>query len=275
MKQALALATAALLLSACSPSGFEPHQGYALDTRHSAFGARPRIKVLVLHYTAEDFPAALATLTDRDVSAHYLIPASPQLKQHQPVILRLVPESQLAWHAGPSFWRGATRLNDTSVGIELENQGYKRSAAGKVWFPFPRQQIATLTPLARDIIQRYHILPQDVVGHSDIAPQRKQDPGPLFPWQALAKQGIGAWPEASRVKFYLAGRGAGELVDQVHLLTLLSLYGYQASPEMTPGEQQKVIAAFQMHFRAADFRGLPDAESEAIVKALLEKYGAG
>lgn len=275
MKQALTLATAVLLLSACTPSGFEPHQGYTLDTRHSAFGARPRIKVLVLHYTAEDVPSALATLTDRDVSAHYLIPATPQLKQRQPVILRLVPESQLAWHAGPSFWRGATRLNDTSIGIELENQGYQRSASGKVWFPFARQQIATLTPLARDIIQRYHILPQDIVGHSDIAPQRKQDPGPLFPWQALAKQGIGAWPEASRVKFYLAGREAEAPVDQAHLLTLLSLYGYQASAEMTPGEQQKVIAAFQMHFRAADFRGLPDAESEAIVKALLEKYGAG
>lgn len=275
MKQALALATAVLLLSACSPSGFEPHQGYTLDTRHSAFGARPRIKVLVLHYTAEDFPTALATLTDREVSAHYLIPAVPQQKHHQPVLLRLVPESQLAWHAGPSFWRGASRLNDTSIGIELENQGYKRTVTGKIWFPFADQQIATLTPLARDIIQRYTILPQNVVGHSDIAPQRKQDPGPLFPWQTLAKQGIGAWPEASRVKFYLAGRAAKQQVDQAHLLTLLSLYGYQASSDMTPDEQQKVIAAFQMHFRAADFRGLPDAESEAIVKALLEKYGEG
>ena len=272
----LLLATvAAMLLSACGSSGFESHNGYTVDTRHPAYGARPRVKVLVIHYTAEDFPSALATLTDRDVSAHYLIPATPVQQQHQPVVLRLVPENQLAWHAGPSFWRGASRLNDTSVGIELENQGYKRVAGGRVWFPFAPQQIAALTPLARDIVQRYHIQPQDVVGHSDIAPQRKQDPGPLFPWEWLAKQGVGAWPDAARVRFYLANRPPQQLVDQAHLLTLLSLYGYKASPELPADQQQRVIAAFQMHFRAADYRGLPDAESEAIVKALLEKYGEG
>ncbi len=275
MMRLLILAVFSLLLSACGSSGFESHSGYTVDTRHPAYGARPRIKVLVIHYTAEDFPSSLATLTDRDVSAHYLIPAKPVEKAHQPVVFRLVPESQLAWHAGPSFWRGASRLNDTSIGIELENQGYRRTSAGQIWYPFAPSQIAALAPLARDIVQRYNILPQDVVGHSDIAPQRKQDPGPLFPWQWLAEQGIGAWPDAGRVSFYLAGRPPEQPVDHAHLLTLLSLYGYQASPEMTVDEQRKVIAAFQMHFRPANYLGLPDAETEATVRALLEKYGEG
>lgn len=269
------LAVITLLLSACGSSDFEAHSGYTVDNSHPAYGARPRIKVLVIHYTAGDFPSSLATLTDREVSAHYLIPANPRERGRQPVVFRLVPESELAWHAGPSFWRGASRLNDTSVGIELENQGYRQTSGGRIWFPFSQPQIAALSPLAKDIVQRYHIRPQDVVGHSDIAPQRKLDPGPLFPWKWLAEQGIGAWPDAGRVSFYLAGRPPEELVSQAHLLTLLSLYGYQASPEMTPDEQRNVIAAFQMHFRSANYLGLPDAETEATVRALLEKYGAG
>ncbi|WP_034941220.1 N-acetylmuramoyl-L-alanine amidase [Erwinia mallotivora] len=262
-----------LLLSACATSGVEKHDGYLVDTRHPAYGARPRISMLVLHYTAEDFPSALATLTDREVSAHYLIPARPAEKARQPVVFGLVPESQLAWHAGSSFWRGATRLNDTSVGIELENQGYQRTRHGVVWFPFPAGQMAALLPLARDIVNRYHIPPQNVVAHSDIAPQRKQDPGPLFPWQWLAEQGIGAWPDAPRVHFFLAGRAPQQLTDSNLLVDLLARYGYQVSSEMAPAQQQKVIAAFQMHFRPADYRGLADAETEAIARALLEKYG--
>lgn len=272
IRRVLALIVA-LLLSACGSSGFEPHNGYTVDTRHSAFGARPRVKVLVIHYTAADFASSLATLTGHKVSTHYLIPDAPEEKFHQPVVLRLVPESALAWHAGLSYWRGAAMLNATSIGIELENQGYRNTPGGLRWSPFAQPQMMALVPLARDIIQRYHILPQNVVGHSDIAPQRKLDPGPLFPWQWLAKQGIGAWPDASRVRFYLAGRAPKQPVEPRCLLTLLSRYGYQASPEMTAEEQQKVIAAFQMHFRPADYRGLPDAESESIIRALLEKYG--
>ncbi|MGE9550607.1 N-acetylmuramoyl-L-alanine amidase [Erwinia amylovora] len=273
MRLLLALA-AAMLLSACAPSGLEKHEGYVVDTRHPAWGARPRVKVLVIHYTAGDFSNSLATLTDRDVSAHYLIPAEPHQQGDRPMVLRLVPESQLAWHAGISFWRGATRINDTSIGIELENRGYKRTAGGVIWSPFTPRQIAALRPLARDIVKRYHILPQDVVGHSDVAPQRKQDPGPLFPWHWLYQQGIGAWPDADRVDYFLAGRAPDRLTDPQNLLNLLARYGYEVTPAMTQKQQQKVIAAFQMHFRPADYRGLADAESEAIAEALLEKYSS-
>ncbi len=105
--------------------------------------ARPRVKVVVIHYTAEDFSSSLATLTDRDVSVHYLIPRQPPQRNGKGIIWQLVPEQDLAWHAGASFWRGATRINDTSVGIELVNNGYRRTPAGVTWQPFPPAQIRT------------------------------------------------------------------------------------------------------------------------------------
>jgi len=261
------------LYTSITPQGLHPQQGYTVDTRQEAYGARPRIKVLVIHYTAGNFSNSLTTLTERAVSAHYLLPATPPKYDGQPLVWRLVPESMLAWHAGISYWRGATRLNDTSIGIELENPGWQRTANGISWTPFPAGQMAALLPLARDIIKRYGIRAQDVVAHSDIAPLRKQDPGPLFPWQWFAQQGVGAWPDAARVTYFLAGRAPGQRVDKAKLLGLLASYGYEVTKEMAPYQQQALIAAFQMHFRPADYRGVADAETEAIAAALVEKYG--
>jgi len=246
---------------------------YIVDTQHSAQAAYPRVKVLVIHYTADDFTGSLSTLTDKNVSSHYLIPDTPPISGGKPVIWQLVPESELAWHAGVSFWGGATRINDTSIGIELENKGFTRIGRVNQFYPFNAAQISVLEKLAKVIIARYQIQPQNVVAHADIAPQRKVDPGPLFPWEQLAKQGIGAWPDANRVAFYLDGRGPYQPVDKRSLLNLLSRYGYQVTPEMTPAQQQRVIQAFQMHFRPKEYSGLPDAQTEAIAEALLEKYG--
>ncbi len=262
-----------LLLSACQ-SGIDARPGYRVDTTHPAQGARPRIKVVVIHYTAEDFPSSLATLTDRNVSAHYLIPQQPPQRAGQGTIWQLVPEDQLAWHAGPSFWRGATRINDTSIGIEIVNQGYRRTLTGLQWQPFTPAQIHVLTALVRDITRRYGISAENIVGHSDIAPQRKQDPGPLFPWQQLAQQGLGAWPDSATVQRYLAGEEAERVVDQARLLDALQRYGYDVAAARTPQMQRKLIAAFQMHFRPRDYRGIADAETLAIARALLAKYGA-
>ena len=262
-----------LLLAGCTP-GLHQRHGYSVDTRLAAQGARPRVKVIVIHYTAEDYPTSLATLTGKAVSVHYLIPPRPPWYRAMPLIRQLVPETQLAWHAGASYWRGATRINDTSVGIELVNLGYRRTPQGREFYPFPATQIAALLPLLQDLISRYQLPPQNIVGHSDIAPQRKQDPGPRFPWAQLAAAGIGAWPEKTRVKALLLGRDPAQPVAQDVLLRLLARYGYDVDAATTPTQQQKLIAAFQMHFRPADYSGLADAETLAIAQALVEKYGS-
>lgn len=259
-----------IVLAGCQ-SGVERRDGYWADQRHHAPGARPRVKVIVIHYTAGDLPSSLATLTDRSVSAHYLIPRQPPQRSGKGVILQLVPESELAWHAGPSFWRGATRINDTSVGIELVNSGYQRTLTGREWQPYSAAQIRTLAALLQDIARRYHIAPENIVGHSDIAPQRKQDPGPLFPWRELAQQGMGAWPDRTRVEYYLAGTAASAPVAMAVMLEALGRYGYDVQSAVTPRQQQTLVAAFQMHFRPADYRGQPDSETLAIARALLEK----
>lgn len=265
----------ALLVGCAGEKGVVDKGDYKVDTRRQAQAAYPRVKVLVIHYTADDFNGSLSTLTDQNVSSHYLIPDSPPVSGGKPVIWQLVPESELAWHAGVSFWRGATRINDTSIGIELENKGYTRKGGIQQFYPFNAPQIAVLEKLAKEIIIRYQIQPQNVVAHADIAPQRKVDPGPLFPWQQLAKQGIGAWPDAQRVAFYLNGRSPYEAVDTLNVLDLLSRYGYQVTPDMNVEQQQRVIRAFQMHFRPAQYSGLADAQTQAIAQALIEKYGQG
>lgn len=273
MRRVFWLVAAALLLAGCTgEKGIVEKEGYQLDTRRQAQAAYPRIKVLVIHYTADDFDSSLATLTDKQVSSHYLVPAVPPRYNGKPRIWQLVPEQELAWHAGISAWRGATRLNDTSIGIELENRGWQKSAGVKYFAPFEPAQIQALIPLAKDIIARYHIKPENVVAHADIAPQRKDDPGPLFPWKQLAQQGIGAWPDAQRVNFYLAGRAAHTGKYRV-IAGTLARYGYDVKPDMTPREQRRVIMAFQMHFRPTLYNGEADAETQAIAEALLEKYG--
>lgn len=268
---------AATLLVGCqtAPQGTTVDRGgYRLETLHQAQGADQRIRFLVMHYTAEDFHSSLKTLTDEHVSAHYLLPAHPLREQGKPVAFQLVPETLRAWHAGASYWRGRTSLNDTSIGIEIVNRGFSRRMLFTHWQPYTPEQIALLIPLSRDIIQRYGIQPTDVVGHSDIAPQRKQDPGPLFPWQQLAEAGIGAWPDAAEVQRRLAGRDRHAAVPLAPLLEKLARYGYGVDAQWNARQQRNVLAAFQMHFRPGDFRGEPDAESEAIVDALLQKYGA-
>ncbi|XIW29284.1 N-acetylmuramoyl-L-alanine amidase AmiD [Escherichia coli] len=274
MRRVFWLVAAALLLAGCTgEKGIVEKEGYQLDTRRQAQAAYPRIKVLVIHYTADDFDSSLATLTDKQVSSHYLVPAVPPRYNGKPRIWQLVPEQELAWHAGISAWRGATRLNDTSIGIELENRGWQKSAGVKYFAPFEPAQIQALIPLAKDIIARYHIKPENVVAHADIAPQRKDDPGPLFPGSNWHSRGLVHVPDAQRVNFYLAGRAPHTPVETASLLELLARYGYDVKPDMTPREQRRVIMAFQMHFRPTLYNGEADAETQAIAEALLEKYG--
>jgi N-acetylmuramoyl-L-alanine amidase len=207
--------------------------------------ARPHdgpIDMLVLHYTGMlSAEAALARLCDPEakVSAHYAI-------DEDGTLYALVPEERRAWHAGVSFWAGVTDINARSIGIELVNPGHEFG-----YRVFPEKQIATLTALAKDILARHPIPPARVLGHSDVAPARKDDPGELFPWLRLAEAGIGLWPERQ---------------DSNLTAEALALYGYD--PGAPP---EKVILAFQRHFRPNKLDGVWDSECAGRLAGLLAK----
>jgi N-acetylmuramoyl-L-alanine amidase len=268
-----ALASAALMLLAGCASHLIDRGAYYADTQHRAVSADSRIRFLVMHYTAGDDARSLEVLTTEDVSAHYLVPEHPPLRDGRPVIWQLVPESQRAWQAGVSYWQGTTELNAASIGIENVNLGPVDTPQGRTWQPYSPDQVEALIKLAKDIVTRYAILPTRVVGHSDIAPQRKVDPGPLFPWKALYDAGVGAWPDAATVTAELAGRAPDAPADVAALQSKLARYGYEIATDGVFDERtRRVFAAFQMHFRPRDYSGVPDAETDAIAQALLDKY---
>jgi N-acetylmuramoyl-L-alanine amidase len=200
------------------------------------------IDMLVLHYTGmATAEAALSRLCDPEakVSAHYTIDEDGTVYAH-------VPEERRAWHAGRSFWAGRRDTNARSIGIELVNPGHEFG-----YRAFPPGQIASLTVLCRDILGRHAIPAAHVLAHSDVAPARKEDPGELFPWMALAQAGIGLWPEK-------AARPAS--ADD------LTRFGYD--PE---APRDKVIAAFQRHFRPGNPGGVWDEECGLLLAGLLAK----
>jgi N-acetylmuramoyl-L-alanine amidase len=149
---------------------------------------------LVIHYTVANLPLSMKILTEGEVSAHYLLS-----DESPPRIYRLVPEDRRAWHSGPSHWRGHSMLNAGSIGIEIVHPGFRQTPEGRVFAPFPQAQIDALIPLVKDIVRRHGIRPERIVGHSDVLPQHKQDPGPTFPWKRLADEGLIPWPDAARV----------------------------------------------------------------------------
>ena len=226
-----------LLLAGCA-------SGPRIDTSHSSIGHDSRVQFIVLHYTSTDLPRSLELLSGRDVSSHYLIGESPA------TIYRLVDEDRRAWHAGESEWNGRTWLNATSIGIELVNQGYEQSADGRrLWYPYSQAQIDALVVLLKDIMARHGLKPGAIIGHSDIAPQRKVDPGPLFPWKRLAEEGLVPWPDAGAV----AAAQGYRVPRHGHL----------------DDETRNVIAAFQMKYRPTRFDGEPDAETAAMLQVLV------
>lgn len=268
-----------LLLAGCSsPYNGKPHKlidrgEYKVDTSMPSVAQNERVRFLVLHYTATDDATSLKILTQGEVSAHYLVKTHPDSIDGKPIVLQLVPESQRAWHAGVSNWHGRSSLNDTSIGIEIVNKGFTEKMLGREWYPYNESQIKLIERLTKDIVERYGIDPTDVIAHSDIAPLRKSDPGPLFPWKRLAQLGVGAWPDDATVTKYIDGRNKQDSASVSIIQQALARYGYQIpqSGELD-NETQQVIKAFQMHFRAQDFSGVPDVETEAIALALVEKY---
>lgn len=251
---------------------------YTIDTSIQSPNQDSRVRTLVLHYTGGSLAESIAWLTDslRQVSSHYLVPDAAD-GGGQFRVYALVPESRRAWHAGLSYWQGERMLNAGTIGIEVVNSGFPAQDGSaplmnRRWYPYPDPQIAVVGRLAADIVARHGILPQKVVGHADVAPSRKVDPGPLFPWQKLYEQyRVGAWPEAEAIGYYRSQqpfRG-----DIAGLQAKLLAYGYDAPQTgVLDAQTINVVVAFQMHFRPARYDGLPDVETVAILDALLEKY---
>jgi N-acetylmuramoyl-L-alanine amidase len=204
------------------------------------------ITMLVLHYTGmQDAAAAIAQLTSAEakVSCHYVVAEDGQ-------VLRLVPEEKRAWHAGRSHWRGITDVNSASIGIEIVNPGHEWG-----YRPFPEVQMEALIPLVAEIVERHGIEPANVVGHSDVAPARKIDPGELFDWERLARVRL-ALPRPRR-----------NLTDPLWtpggFLLALERFGYDVS------DGPAAVRAFQRRFRPETIDGIADGECRAILLALL------
>jgi N-acetylmuramoyl-L-alanine amidase len=197
------------------------------------------IDMMVIHYTGMTSAAvALARMCDpaSQVSAHYLV-------DEDGTVWQLVAEAERAWHAGAAAWGGVGDVNSCSIGIELQNPGHELG-----YRDFPAAQIAALTDLAGDILARQRIPPERVLGHSDVAPSRKQDPGERFPWQALAGAGIGLWPDFTQ--------GAAGSADARRDLAAI---GYEVA------DLTAAITAFQRHWRPARCDGVLEAETAARI----------
>lgn len=233
-----------------------------IDRSYQALAQDSRVQYIVLHYTAADLQRSLYLLTKERVSSHYLIDKSGHIYQ-------LVDESRRAWHAGQSSWQGKSSLNGNSIGIELVNLGYTDDVTGhRTWYPFSEAQINALIPLLKDIQRRHGLGRNSILAHSDIAPQRKSDPGPMFPWRQLADAGLIDWPSNAMVASNLDNL-QGRLPSIGWFQQQLTRQGY-AVPQsgQLDNATRKVIAAFQMKYRPNRCDGQPDLETAALLKAL-------
>jgi N-acetylmuramoyl-L-alanine amidase len=255
----------AVLLAGCATPVPTTSGGVPIDTSRSAKGQDSRVLFLILHYTVADLPIALKVLTEHEVSAHYVVS-----DETPPRIFRLVDESRRAWHSGPSAWKGHRMLNASSIGIEIVHPGYKPGPDGqRVYQPFPQAQVQALIPLVQDIVQRHRIRPDRILGHGEVSPAYKEDPGPTFPWRRLADLGITPpWPDASRVAAQRE-RFEALLPDTAWFQRTLAQHGYQVEATGQMDEQtQRVLMNFQMRYRPERYDGAPDAETAALLHVL-------
>lgn len=211
---------------------------------HNDRASDVEIDMLILHYTGmRSGNDAIQRLCDpaAKVSAHYVVEEDGR-------VFRLVDEWHRAWHAGVSFWGGETDINGHSIGIEIVNPGHEFG-----YRAFPEAQMASVTALCLDILTRHPIPAARVLGHSDVAPDRKQDPGELFDWQGLAAKGIGLWPETPSID---------GPPDEERARAALTRIGYNSDIVLST-----VITAFQRHFRPARVDGVLDQETMALIGA--------
>ena len=219
------------------------------------------IDAIVLHYT--DMPtagAAVAVLCDpaTEVSSHYLV-------DDDGGVIQMVPEERRAWHAGRSYWRGERDLNSVSIGIEIANGGLRGGLP-----PFPDRQIDAVIALCRDIVARHGVPADRILAHSDIAPGRKVDPGPRFPWARLARDGLGVWPSVPQVipgvSLALGANGCRVAALQKSL----TAWGADVPASGTfDRATQTAVAAFQLHFRLTCYDGVADEETIALAATFV------
>jgi N-acetylmuramoyl-L-alanine amidase len=229
-------------------------------------GRRPTM--LVLHYTGmPDEGEALQWLCNpvSQVSAHYFVFEDGR-------VVQLVPEARRAWHAGLSQWDGETDINSSSIGIEIANPGHPGGLP-----PFPDAQIESVIGLARDILTRWRIAPERVLAHSDVAPGRKLDPGEIFPWERLHRNGVGHWVPPAPIgdgRFFTRG-DQGMPIEA--LQAMLAMYGYGLKITGSFDEEtEKVVSAFQRHFRPERVDGVADASTIRTLRDLIaSRPGAG
>ncbi len=248
------------------------------DQRQTNSKKKIQPKFIIMHFTAncskqEGWRSFFNFL--RPVSTHYLIDEDGKITQ-------MVPESKRAWHAGKSFWRNHTDINSNSIGIEIINPGFSEpdtnpcttnvmlwnkntgqliSGSNKLWYSFTSKQIESLIELCTNIMHRFKISPCNVLGHSDVAPGRKVDPGPLFPWQKLAAENIGIW--------WKDLKPCPNFSTQ-ELQTKLQTFGYNIAITGKLDEQTtKVVQAFQMHFQQNNISGIANEQTMQILNSLL------
>jgi N-acetylmuramoyl-L-alanine amidase len=217
--------------------------------------------MILLHYTGMGTAEGALDWLCRDesqVSSHYFVFEDGR-------VMQLVPEDRRAWHAGKSSWHGATDINSQSIGIEIANRGHPGGLPD-----FPDAQIESVIELCRDCGDRWAIAAERVLGHSDVAPVRKVDPGEKFPWARLAARGVGHWVEPAPItggRFFQKG-DSGQPIEA--LQSMLSLYGY--ATELTgefSAELEGVVAAFQRHFRPSRIDGIADFSTIDTLHRLL------
>lgn len=275
-EHSLLLVLMTVLISGCAsaPSGVPAKlpvaehapAGLRIEQGADSLGSETRkvpVQALILHHTGGNLAGSYDVLQGRKsshrVGIHYLV-----TDENPPRIIAMVPESKVAYHAGKSAWRQFDGLNQPSIGIEIINLD------GNIHrYPVAQQEL--VAKLCADILRRHpSILPTEVLAHSDIAIGRKIDPGLLFPWADFAARGIGAWPLQTDVDAFLK---TSTKVDAAEVRRLLQTYGYAVEAGDTG--LKLALEAFQRHFRAKKVDGLADAETVAILRALVKRYRVG
>jgi N-acetylmuramoyl-L-alanine amidase len=219
--------------------------------------------MILLHYTGmQDGQSALDRLCapESKVSAHYIVFEDGR-------VVQCVPEKLRAWHAGTSYWAGQTDINSRSVGIEIVNPGHDFG-----YPPFPLRQIAAVIAVCKSIHTRWKIAADRVLGHSDVAPARKQDPGEKFPWDLLSESNVGHWVRPAPLTLEGPGLTPGERSENVRRFQrALGQYGYEIEETGSYGEETRIVTmAFQRHFRQERVDGIADASTLLTLRALME-----